>query len=46
MSKSAINEMLRASIAKFERMVNNLPISDRKAILKSLMYRVALLEGI
>jgi hypothetical protein len=46
MSKSAINEMLRASIAQFERMINNLPISDKKVILKSLMHRMVLLENI
>lgn len=46
MSKSAINEMIRVPLAQFERMVNNIPISDRKVVLKSLMYRVALLEGI
>lgn len=46
MSKGALNEMLRAPLAQFKRMIKDVPISDRKIVLKSLWYRVALLEGI
>jgi hypothetical protein len=44
MSKGAIKEMLRASLSQFERMVKDVPISDRKIVLKSLVYRVDILE--
>ncbi len=46
MSKGAINEMLRSPLAQFERMVKDISISDKKPVLKSLMHRVAILEGI
>ena len=46
MSRGAINEMLRASMAQFERMLKDTHISDKKIILKSLVHRVALLEGV
>jgi len=46
MSKGAINELLRFSLAQFERMIKDVSISDKKIILKSLVYRTDILEGI
>jgi len=46
MSKGAINEMIRVSLAQFERMVKDISISDKKVVLKSLVQRVAFLEVI
>ncbi len=46
MSKGAMSELLKASLEKFERLVKNVPISERKEIIQSLEDRAKILEDI
>lgn len=46
MSKGAMSELLKASLGKFEKMVKNVPKSERKEIIQTLENHVEILEDI